>query len=231
MAKGIKKASTKGPAKRAVKNDGPARPRYSVAIISDVLFTPDLKTNLLKITYERTFEFSRLSSTGEVEAKDSQTHVQAGEPIPLDIFKDVPQLNEFCSTVRRMYHETLPELLAIEAGQHLNLILNEVLNSQNILKIDMVAHIDNAGKRWAQRVKDSLSLPVRGRHSQWTPAELTFAIRAAMNLIPPHEKKDYENVAAKLKESHPEKAPKSGEALRALVKRSNLKWKDLKSGQ
>lgn len=106
-----------------------------------------------------------------------------------------------------------------------------LLNDLGIIKIDIPRFIEEVAAVRAKGVKLSMHLPLKGRYSKWTPSELTLAIRAALSLIPDHEKKDYENIAERLKKSHPDKAPKNGEALRALIRRSRLKWKELKSGQ
>jgi hypothetical protein len=127
--------------------------------------------------------------------------------------------------------ETLDDALMGEASVHLDLITNVLLNDLGIVKIDVPGLLDEVSAARSRALKRSWHLPLKGRHSQWTPSELTIAVRSALDSIPENEKKDYENVAFKLQKSHPDKAPKSGDALRKLMSRLDVNWKDLKNGQ
>ncbi|HEX8843073.1 MAG TPA: hypothetical protein VF791_00305 [Pyrinomonadaceae bacterium] len=220
----------KSPAKRAAKEKQRTRKYYSASIISEPFYFADIDARLLRITFEVTTVDTRHSPTGETEAERSET-VTRETTIPLDFFKDEAQCREWCNEVTRVYHETLSDALRGEAGIHFDLVTNMVLNDLGIVKIDLPGVIDGLAAMRAKGAKLSMHLPLKGRYSQWTPAELTLAIKAALRSIPEYEKKDYENVAARLKKSHPDKAPKSGDALRKLVGRLDLKWRDLKNGQ
>lgn len=66
-----------------------------------------------------------------------------------------------------------------------------------------------------------------GRPPMWTAPELAQAIATALDGLD-DLKQTYAGVATKLKEVHPERAPKSGESLRKTVKDLGIDWKRLK---
>jgi hypothetical protein len=229
MVERVGKTTKKRSAQRAAKQK-PAHKYYSAAIISRPSFFADLDAELLRITFEVTTVDTRHAAAGEVEAEKSDM-VTRETTIPLGLFKDEAQCREWCNEVARVYHETLSDALRGEAGVHLDLTMNTLLNDLGITKIDIPSLIDEVAAVRARGAKLSLHLPLKGRYSQWTPTELTLAVRAALSSMSDHEKKDYENVAFRLQKSHSDKAPKTGEALRKLMSRLDVKWKDLKTGQ
>ncbi|MDQ3821070.1 MAG: hypothetical protein M3362_25775 [Acidobacteriota bacterium] len=216
--------------KGATKKKGDSRKIYSATIVSDISFVVDQKTETVNLMFWVRAQDSRYSFDGTLEAERAEDK-NVSIPFPMDIFKDSGQCEQWASKVRQVYHDTLSDALMGEAGEHLNLVTNLLLNDLNIARVDIPALIDEVAERRAMAAKRSLHLPMRGRYSQWTATELTLAVRAAIDSIPKHEKQDYDNVAARLQVTHPDKAPKTGDALRKLVGRLNLKWKDLKSGQ
>ena len=79
--------------------------------------------------------------------------------------------------------------------------------------------------------KIRLSTPGRGQRSKWRTGELKYAVLSALDSLPPSHGRTYDNVAAVLQATHPAKAPRSGGALRVLLDRFRLDWKELKSAQ
>jgi hypothetical protein len=81
-----------------------------------------------------------------------------------------------------------------------------------------------------KQAKERLGFKQRGQKSKWNKDELARAVIDAFRTLPP-EDQIYERVCSVLKERHPDKAPKSGDALRKLIQRHGLVWEVLKAGQ
>ena len=81
-----------------------------------------------------------------------------------------------------------------------------------------------------KQAKERLGFKQRGQKSKWDKNELARAVIEALGTLP-SEKQTYEHVCSVLKERHPDKAPKSGDALRKLIQRHGLVWEVLKAGQ
>lgn len=68
----------------------------------------------------------------------------------------------------------------------------------------------------------------RGQHSQWAKAELESVLQGAFAILP-KPSHTYSEIATLLKNIYGDKAPESGEALRKLVTRIGIDWKQLKT--
>jgi hypothetical protein len=81
-----------------------------------------------------------------------------------------------------------------------------------------------------QEARERLGVRIPGQPARWTTNELAGAVQNALESLKPQHK-TYLKVAALLKKSHPEKAPKSSEALRKLLERHKINWGKFKYGQ
>jgi len=69
----------------------------------------------------------------------------------------------------------------------------------------------------------------RGRHSLWSKEELESVVQGALAMLP-NQLRTYKKVTTVLKSAYGRRAPKSPEALRKLLERLEIDWKELKSG-
>jgi hypothetical protein len=126
--------------------------------------------------------------------------------------------------------------------RHLNQVINAALKRVRSEAVDSSARAvgKTRGGRLAihkalQRdeelqAKARLGLKPRGQKSKWNKKELARAVIEAFGALPPKDR-TYERVCSVLKERHPDRAPKNGDALRKLLSRHGLVWEALKAGQ
>jgi hypothetical protein len=126
--------------------------------------------------------------------------------------------------------------------RHLNQVINAALKRVRSEAVDSSARAvgRTRGGRLAihkslQRdeelqAKARLGLKPRGQKSKWNKKELARAVVEAFGTLPPKDR-TYERVCLVLKERHPDRAPKNGDALRKLLPRHGLVWEALKAGQ
>ncbi len=73
-----------------------------------------------------------------------------------------------------------------------------------------------------------LESPKRGKRSKWTRFRIERAVQRALKNMKVKDR-TLDNVAAILRNKHPESAPVSGEALGALLKRFEISWRKIKT--
>jgi hypothetical protein len=112
---------------------------------------------------------------------------------------------------------------------------------------EIIREIETAGKPKPEEAKEALEYPLsilrmqlegilgikepprRIGRNKWARVELTQALREAARSLP-KEERTYANVATRLLEKEPERAPASGEALRKLCERLGVKTSLIKRG-
>jgi hypothetical protein len=164
--------------------------------------------------------------------KEDRESLDGSMPMPLWMFRGKEELEEFWKRVLRAFYETLPVHLMIAAGDHVQLVANFILAETHPEEIALKEYIDERAKYRARELKRILKLSVVGNFSAWTRTNLARSVRTAIiSLRRERSKVTQEAVANKLKEAHGDIAPKSGEALGALLIRNELKWNELKNRQ
>lgn len=146
---------------------------------------------------------------------------------PMWLFSDGIQANEWAREVKMAFYNHLSEYLMLAASDHFLLVAYLILHKMGLGNVNISAAIDEIYQGRAQDEKRALRLPIKGQHSAWTTINLLFSVRRALDSLP-KARRTLENVASKLKEYHPDIAPKNGEALRKLMERLEINWRDLK---
>jgi len=68
-----------------------------------------------------------------------------------------------------------------------------------------------------------------GQPSHWTREAIASAVAETLKELPGKHERTYSNVAVMLQKKFGDKAPKSGAALRVLLRRLDLDWKEIKN--
>jgi hypothetical protein len=177
---------------------------------------------------------------------------QRGEPI-LHVEYETGNLKEsFVHSVRSMYGypgQTKPPETLIQdridfATQYAEKHMPQLLNTMLIrLRSEAISYSARAvgiakGEHLAvhrsllqdenKEAKERLQARTPGQYSQWQRLELYEAVLNALRTIEP-DKRNYDGVQYRLIQTHPDKAPASGGALRQLLIRFEINWKGLKA--
>ncbi len=173
--------------------------------------------------------FCRETHDGEtIELQLAERQDTMGAPVKL--FQDNEQLNNWfgIAVQKLLFH--LPRVLVDETSASLRDQANAALNELKIEALDMKDIVDDHVRDTAERVKDTLGLQRMGQASPWTKFRLSRAIRREVVSMP-KEDRTLENVAKRLQFAYPDEAPASSEALRKLISRLKLNWRELRTGQ
>ncbi len=149
---------------------------------------------------------------------------------PVRLFQDNEQLQIWFRTAVQKLMFYLPRVLVEEMSMSLRDQTNAALNDLKIETLDMKDIVDDHVRDTAERVKDTLGLQRMGQPSPWTKFRLSRAIRREVVSMP-KEDRTLENVAKRLQSAYPDEAPASSEALRKLISRFELNWRELRTGQ
>jgi hypothetical protein len=122
----------------------------------------------------------------------------------------------------------LPFVVAHESSLHLADMMNLALDEFYLREIDRADIVNSHIKQTALRIRTLLKSPEPGQRSEWDRLELMHALRRVMHELPASQR-TFEIVARKLREITKRETPGSGEALRKLISRFGLKWKELKA--
>lgn len=122
----------------------------------------------------------------------------------------------------------LPVLLAAVAIEYLEGVAHLLQATGHPDDWDEEEVIQDHLKQIEYYLRSLLEAPKRGKRSKWTSKELERTVRRALTKLPTRER-TLNNVAAKLREIEPKRAPVSGEALGVLLKRFKLSWRKIKT--
>jgi hypothetical protein len=154
------------------------------------------------------------------------------QPIPLKRFKSEQDIAEFVRAVRTRFEAYAPLLMAAQAAMYLNgcvdLQDNETFPRHPEDVVDAPMLITEHLRETEYIMRLIYNEPRPGTRSKWTAITISREVRSALVEIRPSRLRTLENVAEKLKAKHPDKAPKSGEALRKLLTRLKVDWQKLK---
>jgi hypothetical protein len=160
---------------------------------------------------------------------------EGGEPsigtmdVPLSLFPNTQQVLFFMRKTPETFGEKLRSALVPEAMLHLRDIAGFVMMGDDPKledKKEIIAdHLNKTGKR----LKEAFDVPDKGQPSEWTKWDLKRTIKGIIKDLP-KQLRTYDKVAKKMQKDYADIAPVSGEALRKLVERFDLNWRELKSG-
>jgi hypothetical protein len=148
--------------------------------------------------------------------------------LDLSLFADEQQVREWANAAHASFKSQLWNFLAQEAAQLQSDIANQKLVALGIEEIDVRDIVKKHASKTEANLREILNLQGTGKFSAWPRLDLLRAVRAALAEIPKSER-NYDSVTTRLKESFPDTAPASGEALRQLLRRHKIDWKALKA--
>jgi len=169
----------------------------------------------------------RLHLRNPLRTPFSQEFSTEGE-LDRSLFADDQQINDWFVSSSSRFVSRLWDFLAREAARFHTDIGDQMLDDLKIEEINMRDIVKKHARETEKGLHDALKLQGLGKFSAWTRLDLIRVIRAAFSKLPKKEH-NYEAVAAWMKTSYPTTAPASGEALRQLVRRHTIDWKDLKT--
>jgi hypothetical protein len=158
-----------------------------------------------------------------------------GKYVPLSFFKDEDHRKRFQDEVSSMFWGNILGLLWDEAFLHMSDSVEMAAASQ-ALELWSASGKDAATRELvtghaaltAARLRKMFGVvDHRGRHSKWTKSELRRLVRGIVSNLPLGSR-TYATVAEELKKIAPERAPKSGNALRMLCNRLGVEVPALK---
>jgi hypothetical protein len=145
---------------------------------------------------------------------------------PINYFTDREQILQWAGSTARQFGLSPAETFLSDARLHLRSIAGWYLNQLGVEEVSLKDLVEAHARDSAANLKRQLDMR-RGQASPWTRLELAQAVNRAIRKMPRTER-SLEAVAAILRESHPEIAPPTGEALRKLLGRFELKWGEMK---
>ncbi len=149
---------------------------------------------------------------------------------PLSSFKDEAQAREWADQTFRSLRARSTGHLLHEAALLVSDVANEATNTLGIEPVDMQNTIQGHVRRTAEHLHQQFNIKRTGPALQWGGSELSFAVSKALKALPKSQQ-TYSGVVEMLKRSHDDKAPKTAEALRKMMSRFGLNWKEIKSGR
>ncbi len=147
--------------------------------------------------------------------------------VPASVFKDEAQAQAWAAHAFRSFRARVTAAILEEATLTLADEANWALNDLKIEQMDAQEVVQNHLRGTTKRLQERLNIQRPGRQSQWERLELMQAMKAALTSLPEQER-TIANAVERLKETHPEKAPDTANALRKILKRQGIAWKDLK---
>ncbi len=187
----------------------------------------------LTIRADRSFHVGEDDYTLKVTIKTLRGSIPIGEAItskitaPASTFTDEAQARLWADQTFRSFRARSTAALLSEAALTLGDEANWVLDDLKIESMDMQNVAQTHIRGTTKRLQERFNLQRPGRQSQWDRLELMEAMKAVLNLLP-EQGHTIANAAARLKETHPDKAPESGDALRMIMRRQGISWRDLK---
>jgi hypothetical protein len=147
--------------------------------------------------------------------------------VPASTFKDKAQAELWASQAFRSFRARVTAAILEEAALTLGDEANWALDDLKIEQMDAQEVVQNHLRGTTKRLQERFNIQRPGRQSQWERLELMQAMKEALLSLPEQER-TLANAVDRLKETHPEKAPDSADALGKIMKRQNIAWKDLK---
>jgi len=162
------------------------------------------------------------------EDADAAPNATAITDIPANLVAHAPR-SALWQDVRQNFIDLLRVTLTQETIFHFGDVVNATFLEYDPTLGSKRQIIEAHVERTAERLKRAFQITTKGKPSEWTPLELTRAIRGIMRGLP-KSRRTYDTVAKKMQTVYGDKAPASGEALRKLVDRLELDWRSLKTG-
>lgn len=161
-----------------------------------------------------------------------QSYFHDGETeIPRALFTHRLMPEQFGREVAQFFFQHLGGVLAETLSLHLNDAVHFALAKLQIDEIDLRKQAEGHGRQVAEVTRERFGTPSTGIPSQWERRELGRAVRDALRSVGNARCRTLEKVAEKLRAEYPDKGPPNGEALRKLLGRHRLSWRELKSGR
>lgn len=151
--------------------------------------------------------------------------------LPLSEFTDDAQIIAFARAASAVVGGTLLETFEAEATLMFGDAVHFAAQHAGLPGVDLRKQAELHAQQTAERVRAGFSLPSTGIPSQWERKELARAVREVLRSVSNGRCRTLDKVAEKLREAHPGKGPPNGEALRKLLGRHDLSWRELKSGR
>lgn len=163
----------------------------------------------------------------KTQVGDSPVARETGVFLPSDTFADEEQIRKWAIASYRFYQKLLAEHLLRECQYFKTDATSFGLGADGFEKQNVRAIAESHAGETAIFLKKLFGLYDTGQRSEWTKKEMTRAVTQALRGIEP-AKRTYSAVANILKRTHSDKAPPSGDALRKLIGRFEINWKELK---
>ena len=203
---------------------------YTCKVNADVWATIDRNT-------DNVFIWTRLNvSTPDdkpifAPSGHSASSLASSRGFPLKNFKSEEHIGEFVRAVRTRFEANGPLLISVQAALYLD-------GCVDLQEAGLKKHWDNPDEEMliGEHLRNTeytlrliYDVPRPGTRSKWTAITLSREVRAALAELRLSRLHTLESVAEVLKKKHPDKAPKSGEALRKLLARLKVDWRRLKA--
>jgi hypothetical protein len=147
--------------------------------------------------------------------------------VPASVFKDETQARVWAALAFRSFRARVTAAILEEASLTLGDEASWALDDLKIEQMDAPGVVQSHVRSTTKRLQERFNIQRPGRQSQWERLELMQAMKAALISLPKQER-TIANAVSRLKETQPEKAPDTAEALRKIMKRQGIAWKDLK---
>jgi hypothetical protein len=149
--------------------------------------------------------------------------------LDLSLFADRQQAQEWINATHTSFKSKLWDFLTQEAARLQSDIANQKLDALGIEEIDMRDIVEQHASKTEAHLREILKLQGIGNFSLWTRLDLTRDVRDALKWLSGRDR-NYEKVAARLQNLYGDKAPASAGALKQLLRRHKIDWKELKKG-
>ena len=149
---------------------------------------------------------------------------------PTSDFRNEAQAREWADQTFRSLRARSTGHLLHEAALLVGDVANEATKDLKIGSVDMQDTIQSHVRNTAGRLHQQFNVKRTGPALQWGGSELSFAVSKALKALPKSQQ-TYAGVVEMLKKSHDDKAPKTPEALRKMLGRFGLNWKEIKNGR
>jgi hypothetical protein len=149
--------------------------------------------------------------------------------VPLSFFPNAQQAFAVMRETPELFKDKLESALVPETMLHFGDVAGRVLMGYDPKLEDKKEIIADHLNKTAKRLKKAFDVPTKGQPSEWNARELTLAIKGIVKDLP-KQLRTYDKVAKEMQKDYADIAPASGEALRKLVERFDLNWRELKSG-
>jgi hypothetical protein len=161
---------------------------------------------------------------------NSETKIPSG--ISARLLADERLFDTWINKTLQTVQESIPGLTTASAATSIAVALIAGIDKTGVDTFDVGEEVDSHVRVLARILKDDLNLSRPGQHSSWTRWELMQAVLDAQGrLLSLKQKVTYDSIAEVLKQTHPNEAPPTGNALRVLLRRFKISWKQVKSVQ